>query len=131
MVDFAPRIRKSMPNKDGSYNIKIIITANSTQSFMSIPYKITSLSEWKDGRGIRRQDAEYINSYLLTASSGYVKYATTNEYQPGQPPKSVNGSNNNSTNRVKCPVTSPPILINSLQTAKNLIQPTWITPSGH
>lgn len=64
-LDIAPAIRKAKPNKDGSFNIKILVALGNSQSFIQTPYNIDNLSQWKNGRVVRRADAEYINTYLM------------------------------------------------------------------
>lgn len=57
-------IRKSKPNADGSFGIKIIIGSMGSTAYISTRYKIDNLKQWKDGRVIRHPDADYINKQL-------------------------------------------------------------------
>ena len=55
---------KSKPNLDGSYAIKIRLSHNQVQSYITTPYNIHSLNEWNGGWVCNRPDADYINSKL-------------------------------------------------------------------
>lgn len=64
MATISLGIRKTMPNADGSFGIKIIIGSMSSTAYISTRYKIDSLKQWKDGRVVRHPDADYINKQL-------------------------------------------------------------------
>lgn len=64
MSTVTPAIRKARPNSDGSFGVKIAIGAKSKTAYINTRYKIDNLSQWKNGRVIRRDDANTINMKL-------------------------------------------------------------------
>ena len=64
MATISLGIRKTMPNADGSFGIKVVIGSLGATAFISTRYKIDNLKQWKDGRVVRHPDADYINKQL-------------------------------------------------------------------
>lgn len=64
MVTTNPTIRKTKPNMDGSYNVKISISTCGKTIYYATRFKIDSISQWQNGRVIRRPDAALINAKL-------------------------------------------------------------------
>ncbi len=64
MATVTPTIRKSKPNADGSFGIKIALSAKQKTSYINTRFKIDNLSQWKDGRVVKHPDAIVINKKL-------------------------------------------------------------------
>lgn len=64
MATISLGIRKTMPNADGSFGIKVVIGAMGAAAYISTRYKIDNLKQWKDGRVVKHPDADYINKQL-------------------------------------------------------------------
>lgn len=64
MATISLGIRKTVPNADGSFGIKIVIGAMGAAAYISTRYKIDNLKQWKDGRVVKHPDADYINKQL-------------------------------------------------------------------
>lgn len=64
MATISLGIRKTVPNADGSFGIKVVIGSLGATAYISTRYKIDSLKQWKDGRVVRHPDADYINKQL-------------------------------------------------------------------
>lgn len=57
-------IRESQKNADGSFTIKVAIGAKSRTTYIATRYRIDSIKQWKDGKVIRRPDADIMNRKL-------------------------------------------------------------------
>lgn len=57
-------IRKTLPNSDGTFGIKIVINAKGRTTYISTRFKIDSLKQWKDGKIVRHPDADIYNRKL-------------------------------------------------------------------
>lgn len=57
-------IRNGKPNADGSFNIKIAISAKGQTSYLATKYNVNSAKEWRNGRVVKRADADLINRKL-------------------------------------------------------------------
>lgn len=68
-------IRKTCPNKDGSFAIKISVCAKGASSYISTGYTINNSSEWNNGRVIGRDDADEMNKKLEHILSLYKNLA--------------------------------------------------------
>lgn len=64
MATISLGIRKTVPNADGSFGIKVVIGSLGATAYISTRYKIDNLKQWKDGRVVRHPDADYINKQL-------------------------------------------------------------------
>ena len=64
MATVRPGIRKNAPNTDGSFGIKIVLSAKKKTSYLNTRFKIDNLSQWKDGRVVKHPDAKVINLKL-------------------------------------------------------------------
>lgn len=64
MATISLGIRKTMPNADGSFGIKIVIGSKGVTAYISTRYKIDNLKQWKDGVVVRHPDSDYINRKL-------------------------------------------------------------------
>ena len=64
MATISLGIRKTMPNTDGSFGIKIVIGAKGKTTYIPTRFKIDNLKQWKDGRVVKNKDADYINRQL-------------------------------------------------------------------
>lgn len=64
MINLSLVIRKSMPNADGSFNIKVAIASNRQTSFMSTRYNVDNDSQFINGRVRNRPDAKVMNLKL-------------------------------------------------------------------
>ncbi len=64
MASLSLTIRKSLPNSDGSFSIKIAIHANHTTSYITTRFKIDNINQWKNGKVVKRSDAELMNRKL-------------------------------------------------------------------
>lgn len=64
MATISLAIRKTMPNADGSFGIKIVIGSKGVTAYISTRYKIDNLKQWKDGVVVRHPDSDYINRKL-------------------------------------------------------------------
>lgn len=64
MATISLGIRKSVPNSDGSFGIKIIINAKGGSAYISTRFKVDNLKQWKDGKIVRHPDAELNNRKL-------------------------------------------------------------------
>lgn len=58
-------IRKTMPNVNGSYSVKVRISHNGVASYITTLYKIKSINEWDGEKICNRSDAVYLNKKLL------------------------------------------------------------------
>ncbi|MCM1142413.1 MAG: Arm DNA-binding domain-containing protein [Muribaculum sp.] len=63
-MKISPTIRRTKPNKDGSFNIKVQVANNGSTSYISTNFDIESLSEWNGKKVINRKDANEINANL-------------------------------------------------------------------
>lgn len=57
-------ILKNRPNSDGTYTIKIALSSQQKTSYITTHYKIDNLSQWRDGRVVKRPDASVMNLKL-------------------------------------------------------------------
>ena len=57
-------IRKTQPNKDGSYNIKISISSQGKTVFMPTRFNVDSVDQFENGKVRKRIDAKEINRKL-------------------------------------------------------------------
>ncbi len=64
MAKISLTVQKTRPNKDGSYNIKIMVGAQGLASYISTRFKIDNINQWKNGKVVKRPDAELINRKL-------------------------------------------------------------------
>lgn len=64
MATISLSIIKTRPNKDGSYNIKIQITTTGRVAYISTRFKIDNINQWKNGKVVKRPDAELMNRKL-------------------------------------------------------------------
>lgn len=59
--------------KDGRHKVRIAVAHNSTTRYIITDVTLDSLSEWKNGRVVKRGDANYLNTKLQTAVSAAQK----------------------------------------------------------
>lgn len=64
MINLSLVIRKSMPNADGSYNIKLMISAKRQVAYMSTRFNVDSANQFINGRVRSRPDARVVNLKL-------------------------------------------------------------------
>lgn len=64
MATLSLTIRKTQPNKDGSYNIKVAISSQGKTVFMPTRFNIDNVEQFEGGRVKRRADAKEINRKL-------------------------------------------------------------------
>lgn len=64
-------VRETQQNADGTYTIKIAIGAKSRTTYIATRFKIDSLKQWKDGRIVKRPDADVLNRKLRHVLSEY------------------------------------------------------------
>lgn len=64
-------IRESQKNADGTFTIKIAIGAKSRTTYIATQYRIESIKQWKDGKVVRRPDADMMNRKLRGLLSEY------------------------------------------------------------
>lgn len=64
-------IRKTMPNKDGSFGIKIVIGAKGVTTYIPTRFKVDNIRQWKDGRVVKHPDADYMNKKLRALLNEY------------------------------------------------------------
>lgn len=57
-------VRETQQNADGTYTIKIAIGAKSRTTYIATRFKIDSLKQWKDGKIVKRPDADVLNRKL-------------------------------------------------------------------
>ena len=57
-------VRETKQNTDGTYTIKIAIGAKSRTTYIATRFKIDSLKQWKDGKIVKRPDADVLNRKL-------------------------------------------------------------------
>lgn len=57
-------VRETQQNADGTYTIKIAIGAKSRTTYIATRFKIDSLKQWKDGKVVKRPDADVLNRKL-------------------------------------------------------------------
>lgn len=73
MVTLSLNIRKSMPNTDGSYNIKIQVSVNQRSTFISTAYNIDSINQWSNGSVVNHPQAQLLNVKLRALLVEYDK----------------------------------------------------------
>jgi len=64
MARISLTILKTRPNKDGSFNIKIQISSTGSAVYITTRYKIDNINQWKNGKVVKRPDAELMNRKL-------------------------------------------------------------------
>lgn len=64
MARLSLTILKNKPNKDGSFNIKISISAQSKTVYIPTRFSVNSGKEWRHGRVVKRFDADLLNRKL-------------------------------------------------------------------
>lgn len=64
-------VRETQQNADGTYTIKIAIGAKSRTTYIATRFKIDSLKQWKDGRIVKRPDADVLNRKLRHVLAEY------------------------------------------------------------
>lgn len=64
-------IRKGKPNADGSFNIKVAVAAKGKTCFMQTRFNVDSVKEWRNGKVVRRADADVINRKLALLLMSY------------------------------------------------------------
>lgn len=64
MASLKLTIRRSMPNADGSFNIKVSVAALGKTCFIPTRFSVASLQQWRQGRVVRRPDADVLNRKL-------------------------------------------------------------------
>lgn len=64
MAKISLTIQKTRPNKDGSYNIKIMVAAHGGTAYISSRFKVDNASQWRHGMVVKRPDAELVNRKL-------------------------------------------------------------------
>lgn len=64
MARLSLTILKNKPNKDGSFNIKISISAQSKTVYIPTRFSVNSGKEWRYGRVVKRFDADLLNRKL-------------------------------------------------------------------
>lgn len=62
-----------MPNADGSYNIKIQVSVNHRNTFISTPYNIDSINQWRNGNVINHPQTQLFNAKLRALLMEYDK----------------------------------------------------------
>ncbi|MDE6277338.1 MAG: site-specific integrase [Muribaculaceae bacterium] len=71
MAKLSLTIRKSQPNHDGSFNIKVAVAAKGKTCFIPTFYNVRSEREWVNGRVARRPDADLLNRKLQLLLMSY------------------------------------------------------------
>lgn len=87
IVNIYPTIRKSHPNKDGSFNIKIAISACRETVFLTTRYNVDSEKQFESGRVVRREDAKEINRKIRLQIMQYEEIV--DEFEPGLSAKEI------------------------------------------
>ncbi len=64
-------VRETQQNADGTYTIKIAIGAKSRTTYIATRFKIDSLKQWKDGKIVKRSDADVLNRKLRHVLTEY------------------------------------------------------------
>lgn len=64
MATISLTIIRTRPNKDGSFNIKIQITTTGKVAYIPTRFKIDNISQWRNGKVVKRPDAELVNRKL-------------------------------------------------------------------
>lgn len=64
-------VRETQQNADGIYTIKIAIGAKSRTTYIATRFKIDSLKQWKDGKIVKRSDADVLNRKLRHVLTEY------------------------------------------------------------
>ncbi len=64
-------VRETQQNADGTYTIKIAIGAKSRTTYVATRFKIDSLKQWKDGKVVKRPDADILNRKLRHVLAEY------------------------------------------------------------
>ncbi len=64
MATISLSIIRTRPNKDGSFNIKVQITTTGKVAYIPTRFKIDSINQWKNGKVVKRPDAELMNRKL-------------------------------------------------------------------
>lgn len=61
-----------MPNKDGSYGVKIIIRSKGTAAYISTRFRVDDISQWQNGKVVKNPAALYLNSKLRELYTAYM-----------------------------------------------------------
>lgn len=64
MAAISLAIIRTRPNKDGSFNIKVQITTTGKVAYIPTRFKIDNINQWKNGKVVKRPDAELMNRKL-------------------------------------------------------------------
>lgn len=64
MATISLGIRKTMPNADGSFGIKVVIGAKGATTYIPTRFKVANLKQWRDGKIIKHPDADINNRKL-------------------------------------------------------------------
>ena len=64
-------IRKTCPNKDGSFPVKISVCVKGVNAYIATGYTVRNASEWDNGKVVGRDDAETLNKKLERILSLY------------------------------------------------------------
>lgn len=71
MIKLYPTILKPKPNNDGSYTIRIAISAQSKTVYILTNHRIDNIKQWNGTRVIRHPKADIMNRQILSRLSEY------------------------------------------------------------
>ena len=89
MVKLYATILKPKPNQDGSYTIRIAVSAQSKTVYILTRYRIDNLKQWNGSRVIRHPNADVMNRQILALLSDYEMILSKEQYVDSMTAKQV------------------------------------------